>query len=189
MSVIGWTRRFRGHIPWSHATDDVPATNFSGFLHLCEEELIRARRYRHPVSLVTVSVEIDPNGADPRQTQLAAGEVGGRLRATLAMRVRESDVCAFDPARARWLVALPQTDRLGARGAATRINQAVGAPGATRLKFGVAVFPQDGLTVDDLIRSAVADAHGVRRVDARIEPETAPGRNRQNGSFLAEGPG
>ena len=189
MSVIGWTRRFRGYIPWSHATNDISATNFNGFLHVCEEELIRARRYRHPVSLVTVSVEIDQNGADPRQAQLAAGEVGGRLRATLGMRVRDSDICAFDLARARWLVALPQTDRLGARGAATRISQTVGAIGTTRLKFGVAVFPQDGLTVDDLIRSAVADAHGVRRVDGRIGPETAPGRNTQNGSFLAEGPG
>ena len=75
---------------------------------------------------------------------------GALLRETL----RESDIVAYDPAEDRFVILLAQTDGPRAEQAVTRLDRIVRRRIRVQTRAGVARFPEHGLTLDDLLRSA-----------------------------------
>lgn len=82
-----------------------------------EHEVRNARRYKHPLSLVHISVEAEP---DTPQTQHAAEMVAINV---LDIELRETDI----PCRTghEFLVLMPSTDESGARNACERLEKSL----------------------------------------------------------------
>lgn len=87
------------------------------FNTLLEHEVRNSRRYKHPVSLVHISVEAEP---DTPQTQHAAEMVAINA---LDVELRETDI----PCRTghEFLVLMPSTDESGARNACDRLEKSL----------------------------------------------------------------
>lgn len=122
-------------------------------LYLAEAECYRAERYGRPLSLLVV--EAWPASEDLK----ASGEVEGWLR----QRLRKADIPGY-LGSARYAVLLPETGANGASRLSGRLRKEV-----PRIRTGISSFPQDGLTLGDLVVAA--------RRDMRVsEDDAAPQR-------------
>ena len=108
---------------------------YDTFVRLLEDELVRARTFARPLTLLMVGARAPGH---PLRTWSRA----------LLENLRPVDRAAVYAADAV-LVALPETGRADAeaRGAAMVMGDAA-------LRFGFAIFPEDGTTVDELLDAA-----------------------------------
>ena len=93
---------------------------------LMEYELARARRYERPLSLAAIPLSVQVSARNP---------------------IRFSDLFAISPDGEHVLVMLPETDAAGAGALARRLQESGGAVD----DITVATFPDDGVTLSDLI--------------------------------------
>ena len=119
-------------------------------------ELDRARRHRHPLTLIRIASSAARGNAD------VAGETDVR-QVSAASPVRAADRLWAD---SDGLIALlPETDHDGAERAALRLLNSAGADG----QIAIAIFPEDGLTRGALLAHLHAKRHptalGARRQD------------------------
>lgn len=138
-------------------------------------ELGRARRYQHALSValfetdgfpLSSSEAADPvaapgrgaNGASAPHPPMPASAGHGLLPAVLASILREStreaDVVTYAAALGRCIVAMPETDGVHARRAVERLAALTARRLLCPVRVSVAAFPQDGLTLEELIRQA-----------------------------------
>lgn len=117
-------------------------------------ELRRARRYEYPLSVVTLGPFPMHGGAggDAPHGPALYGLLGDYLRNTL----RESDVLAGLPEHLGYALVLPGVPGEGAGLALHRVQAGFVDCAGVELRGGVAVFPADGLTLDDLLDCACA---------------------------------
>ncbi len=116
---------------------------------LLEDELVRARTFGRPASLLMVAAR-----APGRPLRTWAPALLEKLRPIDRAAVYATDAV---------LVALPESSRAEAEA----MGAAIASPDAT-LRFGAAVFPDDGTTVDELLDAArTAMLHGPRPLSAR----------------------
>jgi lipopolysaccharide/colanic/teichoic acid biosynthesis glycosyltransferase len=113
-------------------------------------ELARARRYGRPLALLTVSVDAGATRSDGAAPEMAT--VGRALVESL----RVTDVVAQVEPR-RVLAALPDTTRAAAAALAARIVGRLEPATRSRLRVGVAAFPQDEVTWLGLQGAAIED--------------------------------
>ncbi len=126
-------------------------------------ELRRARRYEHTLALVALhAVEGAPEphggGAAARRDGAGAWErarvlyllLGYVLRNTL----RETDILGAAPESLEYLVLLAETDEPRALAAVERIRERCTESLGASVRSGLAVFPADGFTVEDLLARA-----------------------------------
>ena len=128
-------------------------------------ELDRARRYEHTLALAVLaprraadSVEIDgdpmldgePVVLETRVPGLVSLLAGSLLREAL----RESDILAYDALEDRFVIMLAQTQREDAHDALQRLERIVRMRLRLATSAGMALFPKDGLTMEDLLRRA-----------------------------------
>jgi len=151
---------------------DIPA--FRRSLPALTAEMARARRYRRPLVVVMLGLENDrlpehihklagENGSDngtgrqilSRTTQLVSFVLGSILRDTL----RESDITTYHATEDRYILLLTESTRAQARDTVQRLNQLFHRRVYTDLRAGIAEFPIDGLTLDELIGSAQQEWH------------------------------
>lgn len=130
-------------------------------LHGLQAELRRARRYQHPLSVVALSpagdaadeapveAETPPPGA-VRTPHLSFYLLGSLLRDVL----RETDVATYAAEQHLFAVFLLETREPEARCAVTRLRDLFHHHTGAQLRAGVAEFPRDGLTVEDLFGEA-----------------------------------
>lgn len=128
-------------------------------------ELTRARRYEHPVSLLVMSMH---NGKGREASEAGAGGSGGngsgvllesQLPHLIALLVasilnevlRESDILTYDAIADRFVVLLPESDAEKARQAVVRLDRMMRERMLIRIRAGMAVFPEQGLTVSELL--------------------------------------
>jgi len=135
--------------------------NHRAFRERLDEELSRARRYRQPLSLLIGNVdrlreinnELGYQLGDEILRQVAQAFSAPGNRGT-----RDSDVTARYSGE-DFAVLLPETDGSGALVKADRLRQAVAESSfpndlAISLTFGLATFPDDAETTDDLVAQA-----------------------------------
>jgi hypothetical protein len=91
-------------------------------------EFARARRYERPISMMAL-----PWAGLPED----------------AVLLRFSDILAIDRRRETAYVMMPETDAPGAAGAVRRVRDAV-----ADVRVGAATFPEDALTLQDLMEAA-----------------------------------
>lgn len=152
----------------SHAESIMDALALSAFpnrAHDIEEEqqrikieLTRSRRYHRPLSLVI----IESLGADDKvaiemlkgiQHDLMNRFTSARVGQIIDDRIRQTDLVLRDY-RGRFVVLCPETDLASAELLAKRIVQAVKERTDLLVLFGVAAFPDEALTFDDLLHTA-----------------------------------
>ena len=152
----------------SHAESIMDALALSAFpnrAHDIEEEqqrikieLTRSRRYHRPLSLVM----IESLGADDKvaiemlkgiQHDLMNRFTSARVGQIIDDSIRQTDLVLRDY-RGRFVVLCPETDLASAELLANRIVQAVKERTDLLVFFGVAAFPDEALTFDDLLHTA-----------------------------------
>jgi hypothetical protein len=152
------------------APREAPIPEFREMLSHLRGEMDRARRYKRPLSVLVVTPHPvgddgawpDPIGdADARSTgkrvlpdtrlphlaSLLAGSI-------LAGAVRQADSATYQTANDRFVVFLAEADREVARGAVRRIQQMMRERARLGMRVGIATFPEDGLTLSDLLGQA-----------------------------------
>lgn len=164
--------------------------------HMLRTELERARRYEHDLSIVALSTTVleDPQEARAGERGAAAPIVESgppqvvSLVAAAALRevLRESDILCFQATENRFVLALAESDGEEARGALARIRQILGDRLRLGIRAGVARFPEDALTLDDLIEEAATRAiRPVAVAGSSGDPDpTGNGDGRHNGAGL-----
>jgi hypothetical protein len=125
-------------------------------------ELARARRYGRPLSIVLVSSG-GPQAADGAPAALAgwggqpASPLGPVVLASLLREVmREEDLISYAAARQRCLVMMPEVALEDAQQAVERVTAICAHRFGLSVRAGIAAYPVDGWTLEDLITRAEA---------------------------------
>lgn len=135
------------------------------------EELARARRYQHPLTVLVVSLASDEPVALARHGLTAGGNgssassmqhmlffqltfslVGSPVRQAL----RESDILTYDAANHQYVILLTESTTSQALQAARRLQTLLYQQTHIQVRVRVAEFPTDGLTMEELVNSARA---------------------------------
>lgn len=120
-----------------------------------ERELARAKRYGVPLSVVMVEVDHFKQYNDTHG-HLRGDDLLRRIGGLLTKEHRaQTDVVARYGGD-EFVVLLPQTEKATAGAVADRIRRAVGDEGRPRVtvSLGVATYPEDGQTIEELLRVA-----------------------------------
>ena len=155
-------------------------------------ELSRARRYEHAFSIavlsaspMTSSSEGSGNGSrsahrqgPTEKTPTIETEVPQviSLLAAAALRelLRESDVVCYHASEDRFVLGLAESDGDAARQALRRVREMLRTRLNMRARVGVARFPEDGLTLDDLVAEARRRSMGSWADELRRLPTGKP---------------
>ncbi len=133
------------------------------FYQRLAEEIDRSKRYKHGFAVVMMDVDDFKRFNDSRGHQ-AGDEMLHLVAECIRSGLRRSDI-AFRYGGDEFVAILPHADAAKARAAVNRMNERItkrvkrmDGEAAARLSLsaGVACFPDDGTTTDDLVR--VADA-------------------------------
>ncbi|MDH3690682.1 MAG: hypothetical protein OEU36_14635 [Gammaproteobacteria bacterium] len=128
------------------------------------KELSRARRLERPMTLLAIrpmsallGIASEEETKDGHDTQSYRLDPIDFLYCGCALRdaLREIDIAAYDGAHNQFVVALPESTKKQAVLAVNRLNDIIGDRIASQLYVGIAEFPEDGLTIEDLIKRAM----------------------------------
>jgi GGDEF domain-containing protein len=152
-----------------HAESIMDALALSAFpnrAHTIEEEsqrikieLTRSRRYRRPLSLVVIESESDDQKTTREmlrsiQHDLLNRFTSARVGQIIDDRIRQTDLVMRDH-KGRFVILCPETDLNNTILLAKRITQAVKERTSLNVLWGVAAFPEEALTFDDLLQKAI----------------------------------
>lgn len=121
-------------------------------------ELTRSRRYHRPLSLVVIESESEDEKTTGEilksiQHDLLSRFTSARVGQIIDDCIRQTDVVLKDR-RGRFIILCPETELRNASLLATRISQAAKQRTSLHLLWGVAAFPEEALTFDDLLQKA-----------------------------------
>lgn len=121
-------------------------------------ELTRSRRYHRPLSVVIIQSESDDEklireALKNIQHDLMSRFTSARVGQIIDDRVRQTDLVLRDY-KGRFIVLCPETDFSNASLLAQRISQAIKERTNLRVLWGVAAFPEEALTFEDLLQKA-----------------------------------
>lgn len=145
--------------------------------HEIQDRILLSRRHQRPMSVVLLGA--DPE-AHPRQThrlveEVQRGMANRYMVATLANvilgNLRRTDLPLEQGRNGRFVVVCPETDAAGARAVAHNVARAVKTALGVKLDYGVASFPGDAVTFDELMHRA---EHDIRHDDEPLTPTAEP---------------
>jgi Ca2+/Na+ antiporter len=121
-------------------------------------ELTRSRRYHRPLSLLVIEAESEDEKTTREnlkslQQDLLSRFTSARIGQIIDDRIRQTDLVLRDQ-RGRFVVVCPETDLSNAMLLAKRISQAIKERTSMGVFWGVAAFPEEALTFDDLLQKA-----------------------------------
>jgi GGDEF domain-containing protein len=121
-------------------------------------ELTRSRRYHRPLSVVMIESESDDEKITREsfkniQHDLMSRFTSARVGQIIDDRIRQTDLVLRDY-KGRFIVLCPETDFSNASLLAKRISQAIKERTSLRVLWGVAAFPEEALTFEDLLQKA-----------------------------------
>jgi GGDEF domain-containing protein len=121
-------------------------------------ELTRSRRYHRPLSIVIIQSESEDEKITREafkniQHDLMSRFTSARVGQIIDDRVRQTDLVLRDY-KGRFIVLCPETDFDNASLLAKRIAQAIKERTSLRVLWGVAAFPEEALTFEDLLQKA-----------------------------------
>lgn len=136
-------------------------------------ELVRARRYNRPLTLALIG---DARASDPDRAPTGSPLDPGSplvpvvIAPVLCEVTRTIDICTYASTLAQCVVVMPEADAAQARKAMSRMAQHCMQRLQVPVTMRSATFPDDGLTLEELMRAAAAamDTNPVR------VPITAP---------------
>jgi len=152
----------------SHAESIMDAMALSAFPNRVHEidsedqrikiELTRSRRYSRPLSLVIIATEPEDQKLTKEmlksmQHDLMHRFTAARIGQIIDDRVRQTDLVLRDH-HGHFVILCPETDLGSATLLGRRIAQSVKERTDVDILCGVAAFPEEALTFDDLVRKA-----------------------------------
>ena len=155
--------------------------NYRQFQKRLYAELARSDRYQRPLSLLVIDLD-GFNGINDAFGHLAGDEMLRQISTRLLTVLRESDVLARY-AGDEFVVILPETDKSVARLIAGRLNAVItnrpftistGQNVIVSLSIGVAAYPEDAGTGDNLVRAADTAMYWVKQTGKSALPTTKP---------------
>ena len=158
-----------------------------------DKELNRARRYAHPLSLVTLDLhrfkEVNDKHGHPR-----GDDVLRAAAATLKKALRTSD-SAFRIGGDEFALLLPQTDSFQASGLSRRIGvvfaeilRPLNLTISVSMDHGVSTYPQDGDQRDQLIRIADERLYSAKHATHQMDAEYASDASQKKHQDIAAEP-
>lgn len=154
---------------------DLP--NYRQFQKRLHAELARSDRHERPLALLVIDLD-GFVGINDAFGQLAGDEVLRQISTRLLTVLRESDVLARY-AGDEFVVILPETDKPTARLIAGRLHAVIanrpftisaGQNVIVSLSIGIAAYPEDGATGDNLVRSADTAMYWVKQTGKSAIP-------------------
>ena len=137
-------------------------------------ELARTRRSQRAMSVMVLimDTEIDFSSVKPmpgKKAQVIEGQLRVEQIPTMALvfpqigyilrnTVRKSDIVACGPGPNEFVVALAETTKTQATPFVKRFQSLIASSGLAPLRSGIAEFPKDGLTIEDLVSKARASS-------------------------------
>jgi diguanylate cyclase (GGDEF)-like protein len=118
----------------NNLTHEIELYTPESFKILLEHEIHRSRRYKHPLTLIHIAIEADPNNP---QTQHSAEVFTINI---LNLNLREADIpCKRDD---EFIILIPSTDEQGGRIVCQRLESLFNVQRQTydRVSFKMAVF-------------------------------------------------
>jgi PleD family two-component response regulator len=121
-------------------------------------ELTRSRRYHRPLSVAVIEVESEAEKITREmlksiQYDLLSRFTTARVGQIIDDRIRQTDLVLRDQ-KGRFIVLCPETDLPSAMLLAKRISQAIKERASLGVLWGVAAFPDEALTFEDLLQKA-----------------------------------
>lgn len=189
---------------WTAATDEPsPLSSLVDSPDMLQMELERARRYERGLSIVVFAIERSGSAGNGSNGDGAAHHsvkvVGGppqvvALLAAAGLRnmLRQSDVLCYQPTENRFVLALAESDAEQAKKALVRIRETFRERLELRVRAGISRFPDDALTLADLIDVAVRSMPVSREEEARLRGTPGDGNGkmtRRYGVGLVRGNG
>ena len=121
-------------------------------------ELTRSRRYHRPLSLIVIESESEDQKMTREmlksvQQDLLNRFTSARVGQIIDDRIRQTDLVLRDH-RGRFVILCPETNLENTILLARRIGQAVKERTNLNVLWGVAAFPEEALTFDDLLQKA-----------------------------------
>jgi hypothetical protein len=121
-------------------------------------ELTRSRRYHRPLSLIVIESESEDDKTTREmlksiQHDLLNRFTSARVGQIIDDRIRQTDLVLRDR-RGRFIILCPETDLGNASLLARRISLAVKERISLNVFWGVASFPEEALTFEDLLQKA-----------------------------------
>ncbi len=139
------------------------------------QELARMRRYERSLAVLVIDIdrrggkaEESVRGQGGRELAFAFWHLGAMLRDLL----RNSDIVTSDPVDDRFVIVLPEANRAQAGLAAQRLRTSLQTATLLRVRTGVAEFPGDGLIIEELVKAAENDGHGMLQQDLAAQGES-----------------
>lgn len=142
---------------------------FSGRALLFEEaakviqtELARSRRYNRPLSLVIIEPDPAAAGAEFQSTpheiqnQLARRYAMAQIAEILDREARNTDTIIKQDKPDRFIILCPETQTSNTNTLIRRVVEKTRAQVGAQLGFGVASFPEEALTFEELLQKAEA---------------------------------
>jgi hypothetical protein len=152
------------------------------------QELTRARRYQHPLTVVTMSFaheqfteqqydltteHDDSHGSYVEQQIYSFHFVFPLVGVIVRDAIRESDIITYDAINNQYVILLPESSKPYAIQAVQRLITLISKRVLISLRVGLAEFPTDGLTIEDLVhRAQTADARwsvGVASLESIVQ--------------------
>jgi GGDEF domain-containing protein len=144
-------------------------SSFSGRALMFEEaekviqtELARSRRYSRPLSLVIIEPDPVAVGAEfqpaPKeiQQQLARRYVMAQIAEILDKEARHTDIIVKQNKPDRFIILCPETQTSNTNTLIRRVVEKTRAQIGLQVGFGVAAFPEEALTFEELLQKAEA---------------------------------
>lgn len=165
---VGVWFAFQLAVQLSHAESIMDALALSAFPNRAHDieaeqqrikiELTRSRRYHRPLSLVVIEAlgndeKIATEMLKGIQHDLMNRFTSARVGQIIDDRIRQTDLVLRDH-RGRFVILCPETDLPSAEFLAKRIIHAITERTDLHVLFGVAAFPDEALTFDDLLHTA-----------------------------------
>ncbi len=123
-----------------------------------KNEITRSRRYHRPLSLVIIesrptAEKLTREALMSVQADLLSRFTVARIGQIIDERIRQTDLILRD-GRGHFIILCPETDVNNVKLLADRIVQAVRERTDLPVRYGVAAFPDDALTFEDLLQVA-----------------------------------
>lgn len=141
--------------------------NYRAFVHTMESEIQRSQRTGRTFALLLMDLD-GLKQINDRHGHLVGSRAICRLGAVLRQHSRVMDTAARYGGD-EFALVLPEAGAEAAKRVGQRICERLAADGlepAITVSVGAAVYPQDGLTMDDLLRAADRALYGMKRRDS-----------------------
>lgn len=159
--------------------------NFNNAIEDIKKEFIRSRRYNHPLSLMviepskyTLKEDLDRIIRE-NQKRMTRRYLSNRLAEIIIHQARRTDMVLSQNGNERFVILCPENNADGTSILAQRIQADVQNHLGVSIQYGIAAFPVDALTLEDLVRSAETKMGQGKSIDEKSSllidmPEPVP---------------